>query len=288
MNPEQSANTSAELPVPSLAEPLDNDSPPPDIDSPQMDNDSPPPPQLQLRDAESKRKRKSSHPTARSSKSVSSKKLRKTKKAAATTHQQGSSENPMPPVEDEHLQQGPSSSHQMIPPLQDPPAAVKSSDKKKKDRKPKNPVRRASPPVSETTNNNFRESIRQFIQKQGSRLKKPRKLLPKSCGIRIMPLHEQLNELCKLLQAKPPSMQTRNAEKVENSELIATYTQEDCSALFIRNAAKLDGWHNPIAPSIMSLSGSDFISTVFGAESVNANNEKSQVFARYYNQKVSF
>ena len=170
-------------------------------------------------------------------------------------------------LEDEHLQQGPSSSHQMIPPLQDPPA-------RKKDRKQKKPQKKP-------------QSIRQFIpqdiqEPQGSRPKKrPRKVFKTCGGMRIMPLHEQLNKLCRLLQAQPPSMQTRNAENVDNKELIQTYTQECCSALIIRNAAKLDGWHNPIEPSIMSLSGFDFLSGVFGAESATVN-------ARHYTQEVSF
>ena len=99
--------------------------------------------------------------------------------------------------------------------------------------------------------------------------------------MRIIKLHEQLNRLCRFSQAQPPSMQTRNAETVDNKELIQTYTQECCSALIIRNAAKLDGWHNPIEPSIMSLSGFDFLSGVFGAESATVN-------ARHYTQEVSF
>ena len=170
-------------------------------------------------------------------------------------------------LEDEHLQQGPSSSHQMIPPLQDPPA-------RKKDRKQKNPVRREP------------KSIRQFIPQdiqelQGSRPKIPKKKYETCGGMRIIKLHEQLNRLCRFSQAQPPSMQTRNAENVDNKELIQTYTQECCSALIIRNAAKLDGWHNPIEPSIMSLSGFDFLSGVFGAESATVN-------ARHYTQEVSF
>lgn len=169
-------------------------------------------------------------------------------------------------LEDEHLQQGPSSSHQMIPPLQDPPARTKDRKQKKPQKKP--------------------QSIRQFIPQdiqelQGSRPKKPKKKYETCGGMRIIKLHEQLNRLCRFLQAQPPSMQTRNAEDVDNKELIQTYTQECCSALIIRNAAKLDGWHNPIEPSIMSLSGFDFLSGVFGAESATVN-------ARHYTQEVSF
>ena len=180
----------------------------------------------------------------------------------------------------------PSSSAVVVTTGQNVESPVQPQEFRKRPRKPETPKKTASPPRSETSVKR-RELIARYV-KRGTSIRIPRKVNPRDCNIRTLPLHQTLNELTQLTQAKPPAVHRRNAQRTTNQDLIKAFEQENCACLVIIDSGHLDGWHNPIPSSIMSFSGGpEFISAILEPEIKDANGETKKVYARHYNQKVS-